>query len=105
VTPSRGVADAEGGRRDLRRQAVPTGQKSVGTIGLPPAVGGPERSERYQVVDGCPWNVGTAHDGEIRDGDDGAELLPERISVGIPGGGDMAERWIEAQTVVIMITA
>jgi len=49
--------------------------------------------------------VGTAHDGEILDGDDGSELLPGRISVGILGGGDMAERWIEAQTVVIMITA
>ena len=84
---------------------MPTGQKSVGTIGLPPAVGGPERSERYKDADGCPWDVGTAHDGEMLDGDDGSELLPGRISVGILGGGDMAERWIEAQTVVIMITA
>jgi len=49
--------------------------------------------------------VGTANDGEILDGHDGSELLPERISVGILGGGDLAERVIGAQTVVIMITA
>jgi len=32
-------------------------------------------------------------------------VLPGRISFGIQGGGALAERWIEAQTVVIMITA